>query len=203
MKTLVTLRLSGRPNCKRSVEALRKRLPELDGRAIRIGFLPGLSAGSKKLYSNGANKQAGRNFGQPVHAGTMIRKRRMVLDLELARKPRELARILTHELFHFAWVRLSNRARNSYQDLLQREWKQRARGELGWSAESRKTAIARCGRPARHPKWRDYACESFCDTAAWLYSGVARHPEFTLARRHRERRAEWFRAAFPLGRIPI
>jgi hypothetical protein len=44
--------------------------------------------------------------------------------------------------------------------------------------------------------WRDYVCESFCDTAAWLYSGVRRHPEFTLAPRFRERRAAWFEAAF-------
>lgn len=196
MKTLVTLRLSGRPSYKRSVEALRKRLPEMEGRAIAIRFLPDLSAGSRKLYSR-------RNFGQPVYAGTFIRKRSMVLDLELAAQPRELARIVTHELFHFVWVRLGNRWRRSYQDLLQREFEQRARGELGWSAESRKSALARRSRPVQLSKWRDYACESFCDTAAWLYSGVTRHPEFTLARRHRERRSEWFRTAFQHGRIPI
>ncbi len=159
--------------------------------------MPALSAGSRKLYSN-------RIYGHPVYAGTFIRKRQIMLDLELAKKPGELARILTHELFHFAWVRLGNHARLSFQALLQQECEQRARGELGWSAESRKTALSRHPPPtSHHPRWREYACESFCDTAAWLYSGVARHPEFTLAERHRKRRAEWFRATFGDREIPI
>lgn len=198
MKTLLTLRPSGRLNFKPSVKALRKRLPQLEGRAVRIRFVPALSAGSRKLYSR-------RSYGQPVYAATFVRKRRIVLDLELAEKPIELARILTHELFHFAWVRLSNRTRRSYESLLEREWKQRARGELGWSAELRKRGLSH----NRHlttrnlRKWRDYACESFCDTAAWLYSGVRRHPEFTLAGRHRKRRAEWFLATFPDRRVSI
>ena len=61
------------------------------------------------------------------------------------------------------------------------------------------------------PPWRDYLCESFCDTAAWIYSGVRRHPEYTLAARHRDRRAEWFRGVFRqrgdpdimMGEIPV
>jgi hypothetical protein len=176
---------------------LRKRLPDLKGRAIRIRFLPELSAGSRKLYSN-------RTCGQPVYAGTFIRTRSIVLDLELAGKPRELARILTHELFHFAWVRLGNQTRQGYENLLRREWKQRAHGELGWSAELRKSTLSRnSNRSTRASKWRDYACESFCDTAAWLYSGITRHQEFTLAKRHRKRRAEWFRVTFECRRIPI
>ena len=84
---------------------------------------------------------------------------------------------------------------------MREEWKQRARGELGWSAESRKRVLFerwRCAQPAP-PAWRDYLCESFCDTAAWIYSGVRRHPEYTLAARHRNRRAEWFRAVFRRG----
>ncbi len=171
-------------------------MPDLEGRAIRIRFLPALSAGSRKLYSQ-------RAYGQPVYAGTFIRKRRIVLDLELARKPKELVRILTHELFHFAWVRMSNQTRRSYEDLLHREWIERARGELGWSAELRKAMLSGNPGSRTHPKWRDYSCESFCDTAAWLYSGIARHPEFTLAQRHRERRAQWFHATFQGRRIPI
>jgi hypothetical protein len=174
---------------------LRHRLPGLEGRAISIRFRPALSAGSRKLYSN-------RNQGQPVFAGTFIRKRQIVLDSELAAKPNELARILTHELFHFAWVRLSNQTRRSYADLLKQECKQRARGELGWSAQSRKLALSNNLRSSTL-KWRDYACESFCDTAAWLYAGLARHREFTLAVRHRTRRAEWFHATFLERRIPI
>jgi hypothetical protein len=197
LKTRLIFRLSVRPSSRRSVESVGKHLPRLEGRAIRIRFLPGLSAGIRKLYSN-------RVYGQPVYAGTFIRKRQIVLDLELAEKPKELARILTHELFHFAWVRLGNQTRRSYQALLEREWKQRARGELGWSAESRKSALSHHPPPTtHHPRYREYACESFCDTAAWLYSGVARHREFTLADRHRKRRAEWFRATFGSRGIPI
>jgi len=170
----------------------------LCGQPIRIRFLPELSAGSRKLYSQ-------RIYGHPVYAGTFIRKRRVVLDSELAGKPSELARILTHELFHFAWVRLGNQTRRSYEDLLRREWNQRARGELGWSAQTRKLGLSGHSAPSAYNRrrWRDYACESFCDTAAWLYSGVARHREFTLAPRHRRRRAEWFQAAFDGRPIPI
>ena len=63
---------------------------------------------------------------------------------------------------------------------------------------NRESARFRTGTRCRAvaARWRDYLCESFCDTAAWIYSGVRRHPEYTLAARHRNRRAEWFRAAF-------
>ena len=87
---------------------------------------------------------------------------------------------------------------------MREEWKRRARGELGWSAESRKRLLSKSTvRTGGSPPWRDYLCESFCDTAAWMYSGVRRHPEYTLAARHRNRRAEWFRAAFERRAIPI
>ena len=175
------------------VEAAKKRLPEFEGRSISIGYLPELSAGSRKLYSN-------RKVGQPVYAATFIRKRKIVFDRELKQKPAEMARILAHELFHFAWVRLGNPARRSYSKILRQEWKRHARGELGWSAESRKLASP------RHPpvvKWQAYVCESFCDTAAWLYSGVRRHSEFTLSARNRKRRAEWFHQTFGDRAIPI
>ena len=164
---------------------------------MHIRFLPALTADRRHLYSN-------RPHGKPVFAGSFIRKREIILDRELEHQPRELARILVHELFHFAWVRLGNPARRSFEAMVRREWEQRARGELGWSAESRKHVLR--DHPLPHPgspAWRDYLCESFCDTAAWLYSGVRRHPEYTLAARHRDRRAEWFRAVFHRGRIPI
>jgi len=199
LTTRPILRLSHNPrSSNRFVKALEKRLAALQGPSVKVRFLPALTAGSRKLYSN-------RKFGQPVHAATFIRKRKIVLDLELARRPRELARILTHELFHFAWVRLSNQSRCSYEVLVRKEWKRHTRGELGWSAESRKAALLGTPRAVtRRPKyWREYLCESFCDTAAWLYSGVRRHNEFTLPQRSRKKRAEWFRAAFPAGKIPI
>jgi hypothetical protein len=194
LKTRHIFRLrQARRSSNKYVEAAKKRLPEFDGRAISVRFLPDLSAGSRKLYSR-------RKVGQPVYAATFIRKRKIVFDQELERKPAEMARILAHELFHFAWVRLGNPARRSYEALLRREWNQHARGELGWSAESRKSAL-----PRRPPvaKWRAYACESFCDSAAWHYSGLRRHSEFTLAGRHRKHRAEWFQATFANRRIPI
>jgi hypothetical protein len=183
--------LRGRPrNSSRCINAIEKRLALFAGPSVRLDFLPALTADGRRLYSN-------RPHGRPVFAGSFIRKREIVLDQELERQPRELARILVHELFHFAWVRLGNPARHSYEALVRREWKQRARGELGWSAESRKRVLCDHPLPApRVPVWRDYLCESFCDTGAWLYSGVRRHPEYTLAARHRERRAEWFRAVF-------
>lgn len=100
---------------------------------------------------------------------------------------------------------MSNQSRRSYEALLRQEWNQHTRGELGWSAESRKILLPRTPRLAmrRLRQWREYLCESFCDTAAWLYSGVRRHPEFTLAERYRKRRALWFQAAFGAGKIPI
>jgi hypothetical protein len=187
--------LRGYPrNCSRSIKALERRLVALEGRSVYLRFLPALTADRSRLYSNRPN-------GQPVYAGSFIRKRKIVLDQELERQPRELARILVHELFHFAWVRLGNPTRRSYEALVREEWKQRARGELGWSAESRKRVLSN-GRLST-PPWRDYLCESFCDTAAWIYSGVRRHPEYTLAPRHRNRRAAWFRAVFQHGAIPI
>ena len=168
----------------------------LEGRSVGLRFRPSLTADGRRLYSN-------RLRGQPVYAGSFIRKREIVLDQELKRQPQELARILVHELFHFAWVRLGNPTRRSYEALVREEWKQRARGELGWSAESRKRALSRdAWNAVGVPAWRDYLCESFCDTAAWIYSGVRRHPEYTLAARHRKRRAAWFRAVFD-GAIPI
>jgi len=197
LKTRPILRLRrGHRNSSRSVDAIRKRLPDLEGRIIRIRFLASLRAGRRKIYSNGAS-------GQPVYAATFIRKRQIVLDQALQHQSKEFARILTHELFHFVWVRLGNAARRSYEALLGREWKLRARGELGWSAELRKKSLPRRRPHSRHAAWRDYLCESFCDTAAWMYSGFRRHAEFTLAKRHRRRRAEWFRAAFGDRGIPI
>jgi len=189
--------LRGYPrNCSKSINAIERRLA-LKGRSVSLRFVPALTAGRRRLYSD-------RPYGQPVYAGSFIRKRQIVLDQELQGQPRELARILVHELFHFVWVRLGNPARRSYEALVREEWRRRARGELGWSAESRKRVLVPGSPGARSsPPWRDYLCESFCDTAAWVYSGVRRHPEYTLAARHRNRRAEWFQAAFERGAIPI
>ncbi|MBV8732209.1 MAG: hypothetical protein JO336_20565 [Acidobacteriia bacterium] len=67
-----------------------------------------------------------------------------------------------------------------------------ARGELGWSAEWRKRELTEKDVQTRSRLWREYCCESFCDTAASIYSGKPEHKEFTLALRYRERRKTWF-----------
>ena len=167
------------------------------GRSVAIRFRPALTADRRRLYSN-------RALGQPVYAGTFIRKRQIVLDRELEREARELARILVHELFHFAWVRLGNAKRRSYEAVIQEEWRRGARGELGWSAESRKQVIPKRSQAAAESAlWREYLCESFCDTAAWMYSGIRKHPEYTLAVRYRHHRARWFRRTFAGKTIAI
>ena len=84
----------------------------------------------------------------------------------------EFPRIFVHELFHFVWLRAGNPLRWSYEGCVRAEFRSGARGELGWSAEWRKAASRAGDVRRRSRRWREYACESFCDTAAWLYSGV-------------------------------
>src|ERR1700724_2529704 len=103
--------------------------PKVRGLPIEIAFLPELKVRSGKLHSGKTER------GREVHAGSFLRQRRIVLDAALKAQPRELARILTHELFHFAWLRLGNPVRRRFEDLLQGEMRRRVRGELGWSAE--------------------------------------------------------------------
>jgi hypothetical protein len=153
---------------------------------------------------SGGRLHSARGSGEQVHAATFIRKREIVFDQELKRQPREFARILIHELFHFAWVRLGNPQRLSYAELLRQELKLRASGELGWSAEWRKKMLPRhAPHSSQGRQWPEYVCESFCDTAAWIYLGKGEHDEFTLAASHRQRRAEWFHNAFQDRGIPI
>lgn len=126
-----------------------------------------------------------------VHAAAFPRKRLLVLESGLRRDEAELRRIVVHELFHFVWVRLANSQRTEWSRLI---GAQRTAGELGWSSEWRKNALLEdgFGRPGR--RWSEYVCESFCDTAAWLYSGTGRHAEFTLPRAERGARKGWFSA---------
>jgi hypothetical protein len=124
--------------------------------------------------------------GTPVYAASFICERRIVLEEKLLRQKRLFRLILVHELFHFVWARLGNEKRSAFSRLLAAERKARARGELGESAQVRKDLlnVADC--------WRDYVCESFCDTAAWFYARVRKHESFTLAKRWQVRRAAWF-----------
>jgi hypothetical protein len=126
----------------------------------------------------------------PAIGAADIRRRQIHLHPDLQAEPAEYARILTHELFHFAWVRLGNPRRDSWKRLLHSELQAHARGELGHSSLWRKAEL-----PRHFPL---YACEAFCDTAAALFAGLQFHPEFTLARRWRSRRFAWFHANTPM-----
>jgi hypothetical protein len=135
-------------------------------------------------------------------AATSIPRRLILLDSEVLRKRGEFERILIHEIFHFAWRRLSNATRRSWERVLEAEYQGQVKGELGWSAERRKLKMKHSDLSRRTPAWRRYACESFCDSAAWLYSGVVKHDEFTLPAGSRRRRRAWFARNLP-ATIPI
>ena len=125
-------------------------------------------------------------------AASSIPSRLILLDASVLAQRGEFERILIHELFHFVWVRLSNEKRKDWEMVLAREARLRIRGELGWSAEWRKAKLQAAGVQGRSPAWRKYACESFCDTAAWVYAGLRQHDEFTLRATARRLRKTWF-----------
>src|ERR1017187_3103247 len=164
------------------VAAILRRLPPVEGAPIAIERARGLSS-----------------RGQAVHAGSLLRERRIVFDCTRA----EFPRIFVHELFHFVWLRAGNPARFGWEALLGCELEAGAGGELGWSRRWRKQALAAPDRESRSRFWHEYCCESFCDTAAWLYSGGPRHPEFTLAARFRAARRAWFHQTFANRRLPL
>jgi len=158
------------------------RLPRLAGPLPRIEIAAGL-----------------RDRHGAVHAGAFLREGRIAFDCERS----EFPRIFVHELFHFAWLRAGNPVRRSFERLLQSELAAGAAGELGWSSEWRKKALAPADIRRRTRRWREYCCESFCDTAAWLYSGIARHEEFTLASRCKRLRQAWFIETIETKRLSI
>jgi hypothetical protein len=164
------------------VRAVAGRLPAMTGRPIRLQHVPGLS-----------------DARGPVHAGSFLRERRIAFDCTRT----EFPRILVHELFHFIWLRLGNPVRRSWEDHLRGEGRQGLRGELGWSAEWRKNALRDSDLDRRSRAWRLYCCESFCDTAAWLYSGISSHREFTLAANWRKARRRWFVATLETRQLSI
>ena len=167
---------------EKRVDALLRRLPPISGPPVRIESAPGL-----------------RDRHGAVHGGTFLRKRRIALNCTW----REFPRVFVHELFHFVWLRAGNPARHAFEDLLQQEYRTGARGELGWSAEWRKSELTARDIRLRSRRWREYCCESFCDTAAWLYSGVEDHEEFTLRARFGRRRRDWFRKTIAATRLSI
>jgi hypothetical protein len=156
------------------VPRILRNLPPLAGQPIRLARAHNL-----------------RDRHGPVHGGALLRERRILFDCTRS----EFPRILIHELFHFVWLRAGNPVRISFERLIADEIKRGATGELGWAAESRKRKLAPADCQLRPRRWREYCCESFCDTAAWLYSGAVQHPEFTLATSWRDRRRRWFEGA--------
>jgi hypothetical protein len=129
-------------------------------------------------------------------AASSVPGRVILLDAAVFSRSGEFERILIHELFHFAWVRLSNQKRRGWEQVLARELRAQVAGELGWSAEWRKDALTRADVRHRTPRWRRYACESFCDTAAWLFAELRKHEEFTLDAGPRRWRRQWFSQQF-------
>jgi hypothetical protein len=176
----VTELLCADPADGRRVRALLRRIPPIVGAPIRVETARGL-----------------RDRRGPVHAGSFLRERRIAFSCTRVECPR----IFVHEIFHFVWLRAGNPLRRSYEVLLTAETG--ARGELGWSAEWRKQGLKNDDIRLRSRRWREYCCESFCDTAAWLYSGVTRHPEFTLAGRFCARRRAWFRNNVGNRELPV
>jgi hypothetical protein len=165
-----------------AVRRVLRRLPELEGSRVRLQRSPGL-----------------RDAGREVHAGSFLRERRIAFNCTRA----EFARVFVHEVFHFVWLRAGNPLRLSYESLLVSESPWRGGGELGWSAEWRKARLNQADIALRRRRWREYCCESFCDTAAWIFSGAGTHAEFTLPARLRRRRREWFRNNLDRARLSI
>lgn len=144
--------------------------------------------------------QARHGLG-PVHAASNLRRRTIDLDAELLTNAPEFIRITVHEIFHFVWRRLDNGTRQAWRAFLDQEMAAGVPGELGWSVEWRKAKIAADGGSPR--RWRDYACESFCDTAAWYFSPRRRHEEFTLPARARAKRKKWFDRLLDTRALPL
>ena len=149
-------------------------LPELDGALIDV------------RYETNLLDMA----GHPAHAATWIRQRVIVLDKTLKAAGPDKARVMVHELFHFVWVRLGNPRRKTWESVLRTEWILRARGDTGWSAEWRKRELEQEDLDKRSPRWREYCCESFCDTAALIFAGAG--DENSLARKWELGRRRWF-----------
>jgi len=161
-------------------------LPLEAGRPVQVVFRPELTAYRGKLLSRA-------DRGTQVYAATYIRRRKMVLETSLLADPAALRFIFVHELFHFVWVRLGNKTRDEYSGLLLAEIARRARGELGESSAVKKAELRDDhGVLPSSALWRDYVGESFCDSAACLFTGRTVHEGPKLAKRWTAIRRDWF-----------
>jgi len=165
----------------------------MEGAPIELEFLPQLTTARGKLLSG-----AGR--GTEVHAASFLRLRRMTLDSILLKDDEELTRILIHELAHFMWMRLGNVKRREWEALLTAEFRRKARGDAGWSAEHVKILLK---EPERTKRWRLYVCESFCDSVAAYAAELTSHAEFTLANSFWSKRVAWLGIILAAKRISI
>jgi hypothetical protein len=205
-----------------AVEFWIHRLPEVfSNQLISSRHEPLKVAVAEQLISTGGSVFIGENLprkrnasprkdsqrsSQP-YAVSYIPERYLVLERALFRRRIEHGRILYHELCHFLWPRLGNRRRRRFQELIRRELRERVRGELGYSSEIRKASLLAASRQgisrrALARQQRDYFCECFCDTGAYVLLGDerrAKHSEFTLSRAARKRRAGVWEAVAVAG----
>lgn len=164
------------------------RLPQM-----KIAVAHVLTAVRKGVVINVEVVPGSRRDREYTHAASFIPQRYVVLGAGLFGRRVELGRILYHELCHFIWPRLGNPKRRRFHALVRRELRDRVRGELGYSSEYRKSALARSsGSGSSHSRsQREYICESFCDTGSYVLLGGerrTRHSEYTLSRSARQRR---------------
>ena len=181
------LRAQGPLNRQLSRKIRAIELPELTGGSIHVSTGRSLMAHRGHLVRDSSR-------GSAVYAAAFLRDRKIILEAGLLSNSQTFRLILVHELFHFVWLRLGNRARGEFDRVLRREWKSGARGELGESAGVQKAKLRQTSAGVSSRHWRDYVCESFCDTAAWLYAEVEDGSSFTLAKGWRERRNSWFQS---------
>ncbi len=169
---------------------------ELAGLPIAVEFQPGLRTSRGQLLSGGGR-------GTEVHAGSFLLERRIVLDSALCRDAAERDRILLHEIFHFVWWKLGRPKRSAYEALIQTELTTGVRGEMGWSAESRKQGLTPSDCLQRTRRYGEYLCESFCDTAPVHLLSLDKHREVTLSLRARKRRLSWMEEMLGQGRLKV
>jgi hypothetical protein len=93
--------------------------------------------------------------------------------------------------------------RAAYEALIAAEFDSGKTGEMAWSAEWRRNDLISGDREGRTRRWREYLCESFCDTAAAYALGIESHPEITLGPGARRRRHQWMAANLDLDRLRI
>ena len=177
-------------------EAVFSHMPELRGMPVRVEYRPKLTAWRGQLLSKS-------HKGDVVYAGCFIRKRRIVLDAGMLRTPKVLERIFVHEVFHFVWSKLNHATRHSWDTLIRSEMERGVRGEFAWSAESAKHRVTAQDIAGRTRRWKDYLCESFCDTAAYCFGNTRPHSEMTLAPVVRRSRRMWVAEYLTERPLPI